>query len=62
MQGFRIAKGSDISPPDLCLAGFTMKDFKFYPSAETTVKTMLKLFTIDNIGSDSQQIFIIKRK
>lgn len=31
-KGFKIAGNSDITPAELAKAGFTMKDFRFYPA------------------------------
>ncbi|WP_455292657.1 hypothetical protein [Vibrio parahaemolyticus] len=57
-QGFKIAKDSDITPPQLIKAGFVMCDFKFYPSSFEEVKNHLsKDFIVCDESTSTQAVF-----
>ena len=60
-RGFTIAKGSDISPEDLKAAGFTMRDFKFYPSSLLEIKKRLPSFVVLDLSKGEQCIYSFDR-
>ncbi|HHY0497210.1 hypothetical protein JL857_20790 [Vibrio parahaemolyticus] len=57
-QGFKIAKGSDITPQQLIEAGFVMCGFKFYPSGFEDVKKCLwRDFVVCDESTPTQAVF-----
>lgn len=60
-RGFTIATGSDISPADLKGAGFTMRDFKFYPSSLLEIKKRLPSFVVLDLSKGDERIYSFDR-
>ncbi|HDM8209291.1 TPA: hypothetical protein P0E34_004535 [Vibrio campbellii] len=60
-RGFAIATGSDISPKDLKEAGFTMRDFKFYPSSLPEIKKRLPSFVVLDLSKSNERIYSFDR-
>jgi hypothetical protein len=60
-QGFCVARGSDILPEHFKAAGFTMHDFKFYPSSLLEVKARLPQFVILDLSTPTERIYSFDR-
>ncbi|HBC3544409.1 TPA: hypothetical protein KD020_003751 [Vibrio parahaemolyticus] len=55
--GFTVAQNSRITPEQLKAAGFTMRDFKFYPSSLIEVKKRLPFFVVFDLSTPTDRIY-----
>ncbi|MFZ3538390.1 hypothetical protein LCS78_28045, partial [Vibrio harveyi] len=56
--GFTVAQNSNITPEQLKAAGFTMRDFKFYPSDfEEVKKRLCNDFIVCDESTPTQAVF-----
>ena len=60
-QGFTVAQGSTITPEELAQAGFSLKDFKFFPAGFEKAKTALHDFLVIDESIGNQHIYRFER-
>ncbi len=72
VNGFRVAVGSEITPRELALAGFEMKNFEFFPQRIEEVKALIHTayfetkvlrdnFTVTNVSASEQPVYLFLR-
>ena len=61
LMTFSVAKGSDITPPELARAGIKMLDHRFYPNDIELVKNLLTDYIVWDESTDTRSIFRFER-